>query len=103
VISLHVALAYSAAFAAAYLVLTTPSRLLPGIALLAAGAEVALAEGWLRLAVHGPTLSLALGAGIAVPALVAWWRAGGKGAVTGASVLAFIGLLQSGLTLLARS
>jgi hypothetical protein len=102
VLSLHVALALSAALAAAYLFLTSPARLLPGVALLAAGTELALAEGWVRLAVHGPTLSLALGVAILAPALVVWWRAGGKGPLTGASILAFIGLLQTGLALAAR-
>lgn len=102
VITLHAALALSAVLAAAYLFFASGARLLPGLALLAAGAEVALAEGWLRLAVRGPTLSLALGGAIALPAVVLWWRAGGKGPLTGASVLAFIGLLQLGLALLAR-
>lgn len=100
--TLHAALALSALLAAAYLFFTSGSRLLAGVPLAAAAAEVALSRGWIRLALPGPTLSLALGAAIAVPALVLWWRAGGKGPLTGASVLAFIGVLQTGLALLAR-
>jgi len=100
--TLHAALPLAALFAAAYLFFTAGSRLLSGVALAAAGAEVALSHGWIRLAIPGHTLSLALGAAIAVPAVALWWRAGGKGPLTGASVLAFIGLLQTGLALLAR-
>jgi hypothetical protein len=100
--ALHTALALSTVLAAAYLFFASASRLLAGVALLAGALELALALGWLRLAVHGPTLSLALGAAIALPALGLWWRAGGKGPLSAASVLAFIGLLQTGLAVLAR-
>jgi hypothetical protein len=99
---LHTALAFSTVFAAAYLLVASPSRLLPGLVLLAGAVELALALGWLRLSVHGPTLSLALGLAIALPALVLWWKAGGKGPLSAAAVLAFIGLLQTGLAVLAR-
>jgi hypothetical protein len=100
--ALHTALALSTVLAAAYLLLASPSRVLAGLALLAGALELALALGWLRLAVHGPTLSLALGVAIAVPALGLWWRAGGKGPLSAAAVLAFIGLLQTALAVLAR-
>jgi len=99
---LHTALALSAVAAAAYLLFAAGPRALAAVALLAAGLEVALAQGWVRLALHGPSLSLLLGGAIAAPALVLWWRAGGKGPLTAASVLAFIGLLQVGLALLLR-
>jgi hypothetical protein len=100
--SLHTALALSAVLAAAYLLFTSALRALAVVAFLAAGLEVALAQGWIRLALHGPTLSLALGGAIALPALLLWWRAGGKGPLTGASILTFIGLLQVALALLLR-
>ena len=100
--TLHAALALSALLAAAYLLVAAGSRLLAGVPLAAAAAEVALSRGWIRVATPGSNLSLALGAAIAVPALVLWWRAGAKGPVTAASVLAFIGVLQTGLALLAR-
>jgi len=75
---------------------------LPLVALIGGGVEVALAQGWIRLALHGPTLSLVLGGAIALPALALWWRAGGKGPLTAASILAFIGVLQVVLALLLR-
>lgn len=100
--NLHTALALSALLAAGWLFFRSGSRALPLVALLAAGVEVALAQGWMRLALHGPTLALALGAAIALPALALWWRVGGKGPLTAASVLAFIGLLQVALALLVR-
>lgn len=100
--TLHTALALSAVLAAAWLFLAAGARALPLVALVAAGLEVALAQGWVRLALHGPTLSLGLGAAIALPAVLLWWRAGGKGPLTATSVLAFIGLLQVALALLLR-
>jgi hypothetical protein len=100
--SLHTALACSTVLAAAYLFFAGGSRLLAGLALLAGALELALALGWIRLAVHGPTLSLGLGVAIALPALGLWWRAGGKGPLSAASVLAFIGLLQTALAILSR-
>jgi hypothetical protein len=100
--ALHTALALSTVLAAAYLVVASSSRLLPGIALLAGAVELSLALGWLRLAVHGTTLSLGLGVAIALPALVLWWRGGAKGPLSASAVLAFIGLLQTALAVLAR-
>jgi hypothetical protein len=100
--TLHTALAFSALGAAAWLLFTSPSRALPLVAALTAAAEVALAERWIHVAVHAGTLGLALGAGLAVPGAVLWYRASGKGPLTAASVLAFIGLLQTALALLLR-
>lgn len=100
--ALHTALAFSTVLAAAYLLFASPSRLLPGVALLAGAIELAMALGWLRLAVRGPSLYLGLGVAIALPALLLWWRAGGKGPLSAAAVLSFIGLLQTTLAILAR-
>jgi hypothetical protein len=99
---LHTALALSTVLLAAYLFFASSSRLLAMPPLLAGSLELALALGWLRLAVHGPSLSLALGVAIALPALALWWRTGGKGPLSAAAVLAFIGLLQTTLAVLAR-
>jgi hypothetical protein len=99
---LHTALAAAALLASAYLFFSASSRLLAGLAVLAAGLELALALGWLRVAVHGATLALGLGLGLALPGLALWWRASGKGPLSAASVLAFIGLLQTALALLVR-
>ncbi len=100
--TLHAALALSVVLAAGYLLAAGPGRLLPAVALLGGGVELATSLGWVRLGLRGPTVALALGLAIALPGIGVWWRAGGKGPLTGASVLAFIGLLQSGLALLAR-
>ena len=100
--TLHTALALSAVLSAAWLFFAAGARALPLVAMLAAGLEVALAQGWVRLALHGPTLSLALGAAIALPGVALWWRAGGKGPLTASAILAFIGLLQVSLALLLR-
>jgi len=102
VLTLHAALALSAALAAAYLVLVSPAKGWPALAFLAAAVEVAMAEAWLRLGLHAGTVQLVLGLGLAIPALVLWWRAGGKGPQSAAAVLAFIGLLQTALATLAR-
>jgi hypothetical protein len=100
--TLHTALALSAVLAAAWLFFASQARVLSALALLAAVVEVAMSQGWLRLAVHGPTITLLLGAAIALPAVVLWWRASGKGPLTAASVLAHIGLLQTVRALLLR-
>jgi predicted metal-binding membrane protein len=100
--TLHAALALSAVVAAAYLFFASPSRVWPGIALLAGGIEVAQSHAWLTLPARGSTVTLVLGAALLVPGLVIWWRAPGKGPLTGSSILAFIGLVQTGLVVLAR-
>ena len=100
--ALHTALALSAVIAAAYLFFSSASRLWAGLALLAGAVELAMAFGWLRLSVHGPTLSLVLGVAIALPGLMVWWRASGKWPLSAAAVLAFIGLLQTTLSVMAR-
>jgi hypothetical protein len=102
VLTLHAAVAISAALAAAYLLLASPTKLWPLLALLAAGVQVARAQAWLRVGLSAPTLDLTLGVALLVPGLVIWWRAGGKGPLTAASVLAFIGLVQTALAGLAR-
>jgi len=100
--TLHAALPLAALLAATYLFFASGSRLWPALSAAGAGAELALAHGWIRLAIPPHTLSLALGAAIGIPALVVWWRAGGKGPLTGASIVAFIGLLQITVALLPR-
>ena len=100
--ALHTAIALSTVLLALYLLFAGGSRLLAGLVLVAGGLELALALGKLQRAVRGPTLSLGLGVAIALPALGLWWRAGGKGPLSAAAVLAFIGLLQTALAILAR-
>jgi hypothetical protein len=98
--TLPTALALSAVLAAAWLFFTAGARALPLLAMLAAGLEVALAERWVVLALRHSTLGLALGGAIALPGLILWWRAGGKGPLTAAAILSFIGLLQVATALL---
>ncbi len=92
--TLHFALAV-AAFAAAILLAFGPAqRLLAAIALLAGGVEVAMSMGYLRLSVAGIPLGLVLGLSLAVPGLLLWLRVSSKPAVSAATVVALVGVLQ---------
>jgi hypothetical protein len=91
---LHGALSYAGLLAAAVLLFAAPSRSLALVAVLAAGLEVLLQLGFIRLHVVHVPLGLVLGLALAVPALVIWFRASSKAAVTAGAVAAFVGLLQ---------
>jgi hypothetical protein len=92
--SLHTALALSAFAFSVVLLLASASRALPAIALVASGLEALMALGYVRVGVAGVPLGLALGLALAIPGLLAWFRASGKTAIASASIVAFIGLLQ---------
>jgi hypothetical protein len=92
--TLHVALAVAALAASAVLIFTAVARPLAVVALLASGLEVAMAFGALRLHVAGLPLGLALGLALALPGLVAWFRASSKPAISAAAVVALVGALQ---------
>ncbi|HYG69567.1 MAG TPA: hypothetical protein VD838_17970 [Anaeromyxobacteraceae bacterium] len=92
--SLHTALALSAFGFSVVLLLASSSRALPAIALVASGLEALMALGYVRVGVAGVPLSFALGLGIAIPGVLAWFRASGKTAIGAASIVAFIGVLQ---------
>jgi hypothetical protein len=92
--NLHTALALSAFGFSVVLLLTSASRALPAIALIASGLEALMALGYVRVGVAGVPLGLALGLGLAIPGLLAWFRASGKAAIASASIVAFIGVLQ---------
>lgn len=92
--TMHTALAVSALLSSLVLILASAARALPAIALVASGLEVLIALGYVRLGVAGVPLGLALGLGLALPGLFAWFRSSGKAAVASASIVAFIGLLQ---------
>jgi hypothetical protein len=100
--SLHNALALSALAASVVLLLSSTGRAMPAIALVASGLEVLMALGALRVRVPGMSLSLVLGLALAIPGVIAWFRASGKTAISAAAVVAFIGLLQVALVLLAQ-
>ncbi len=92
--ALHVALAVAALAASAALFLFSQSRALAVIALIASALEVAMAFGVLRLSVAGMPLGLVLGLALAIPGLLAWFKVSGKGAISAATLVAFVGVLQ---------
>jgi len=99
--TLHTALAVAALAASIVLLLSHVSRGLAALALVASGLEVLMAFGWLVLHVASPVpLQLALGALIAVPALLIWLRVTAKTAVSAATVLCLVGVLQLSLALM---
>ena len=92
--SLHVALAVSALVASAALFLSSASRVLATIALVASALEVAMALGLLHLSMAHLPLSMVLGLALAVPGVLAWLRSSAKTATSAAVVVAFVGVLQ---------
>jgi hypothetical protein len=91
---LHAMLAYSGLAAALVLLAASQSRGLAIVSVLAAGVEVLIQLGLLRLQVARIPLGLVLGIALAVPALLVWFKASGKAALTSASLAAFVGLVQ---------
>jgi hypothetical protein len=92
--SLHAILAVSALAASAALFLSSASRALATVALVASGIEVAMALGLLRLTVANVPLGIVLGLALAVPGLLAWLRTSAKTATSAAAIVAFVGALQ---------
>ena len=100
--NLHATLAFSALAAALLLLAFSAQRALALVATLAAGIEVAMALGLVRLGVHGVPLALVLGLGLAIPGVVAWLRAAGKPAISAAAIVAFVGLVQVAMQVVGR-
>ncbi len=92
--TLHVALAVAALVGTLALLLSGQSRVLATIALVAAGLEVAMAFGVLRLHLAGVPLGLVLGLALAIPGLLAWLRVSAKTAISAAAIVALVGVLQ---------
>jgi hypothetical protein len=92
--TLHVALAVAALGASLVLLFSTVGRPLAVVGLVASGLEVAMALGALRLHVAGVPLGLVLGLALAIPGLLSWLRAASKPAVSAATVLSLVGILQ---------
>lgn len=90
---LHI-LAWSGLAAALVLLAASQSRGLAIISVLAAGLAVLIQLGLIRVQVAGVPLSLVLGIALAVPALMIWFKATGKAALTSSALAAFIGLVQ---------
>jgi hypothetical protein len=91
---IHAVLAYSGLAAAMVLLAASQSRGLAIVSVLAAGLEVLIQLGLLRLHVVGIPLGLVLGIALAIPALIAWFKATGKAALTSSAVAAFVGMVQ---------
>jgi hypothetical protein len=100
--SVHTALAVSALAGSLFLVFGASARVVAVVALLASAVEVAMAFGWLHLALARIPLGLVLALALAVPGVIAWLRSGGKSTVTASSVVAFVGVLQVALIALAH-
>ena len=92
--ALHAALAVAALAASALLLVAGVARPLAVVALLASAVEVALAFAVIRLHVGGVPLGLALGLALAIPGLLAWFRATSKAAVSASAIVALAGALQ---------
>lgn len=98
--TIHTALAVAALAASIMLFLGHASRGLAVIALVASGLEVLMAFGWLVLNFRTSLpLQLVFGALIAIPAALIWLRVSAKTAVSAATVLALVGVLQVWLAL----
>lgn len=92
--SLHLALAAAGFAAAISLVVGQAARTLGVIALVASALELAMALGFVHFSVAGLPLGLVLGLCLAVPGILAWLRSSSKAGITGAAVVAFVGILQ---------
>ena len=92
--SAHTALAVAALAGSLVLAFGATGRAVAVVALAASALEVAMAFGLLRVAVAGLPLGLALGLGLAIPGVIAWFRASGKAALTAATVVTLVGILQ---------
>jgi hypothetical protein len=100
--TLHVALALSALAAALLLLASSAQRALALVATIAAGVEVAMAFGLVRLGVAGVPLGLVLGTALLVPGLLSWFRATTKPSISAAAVVAFTGAVQVAVNVIAR-
>jgi hypothetical protein len=87
-------LVLAAAVAAVILVVQLPKQLWPIVAAIAAGLELLIRFGILRLSVRGVDLWLILGIALAVAGGMTWMKSTTKVAITAAAVVAFVGLIQ---------
>jgi hypothetical protein len=97
--SAHAALAVAALAGSILLVAFSSSRLVAIVAIVASGLEVLMHLGILRLGYHGLPVPLVLGLALAVPGAVSWLRATGKSAISGATIVALVGIVQVVLAL----
>ncbi len=90
----HTALAVCALIAAVILVLQGSERLIPLIALVACALEVLSAFDVLHLSSRRVRIDTVLAAVLAVTGAIAWARSPGKPAITAATVIALVGVIQ---------
>ncbi len=91
---IHNALAYSGLAAALVLLAASQSRGLALVAVVASAVQVLIHLQFISLHVSRLPLGPLLGLLLAVPALVAWFRATTKTAITAGALAAFVGLVQ---------
>ena len=100
--TVHTILAIAALVGSISLFLGPANRTLAVIALIASALGVAMRLGLIRVSVAGIPLSLVLGLGLAVPGVMIWLRASGRSAISAATVVALVGILQLLLAIGAR-
>lgn len=100
--ALHTALSIAALVASILLLMAHASRGLALLALIGSGLEVLTAFGYVALHVSGVPLQLVFGLLIAIPAVLLWLRVSSKTAVSAATVLTLVGVLQVLLPILNR-
>ncbi len=97
-------LVYSGFAAAVFLFASSQTRGLSIVAVIASGIEVLEHLNILHLSfgrIPGHVFGLVLALGLAVPALIAWFRAPNKAAITASAIATFVGAVQA-LELLLR-
>jgi len=90
----HTVLAVCALIAAVILVLQGGERLIPLIALVACALEALIAFGALRLSSPKVRIDMILPAVLVITGAIAWARSAGKPAITAATVIALVGVIQ---------
>ena len=91
---LHTAMVVVALASSALLLAQSSERLFAGIAFLAAGVEALLAFKLMSLSLSSIRIDVILPALLVVGGGIAWWRTGGKGQITAATLVTAVGLLQ---------
>jgi len=87
-------LSLTALIASVILLLQNAHRVLALVALAVSGVEVLMAFGIVHLGVRGIPLGLVLAAALAVVGVLIHLRVHGKGAVSAATLVAFVGIAQ---------
>lgn len=83
-----------AAFAGSLYMLSHPARLYAVLAVLASGLELALVQGWVTFGIKGVSLTLVLGAVLAVAGAILFSKASSKLQVASGTIVTLVGALQ---------